>query len=259
MRKADEREERERHLGESQVLEEKTEDEDDYPSGLFGRNERKMFQDEILQQVVIGMGRLDASEEAENQEDVVQGEWDDGNAEVELPQQTPDTMAGIVNETKPRREDVVNPYFPMLSSDWADPSAASEAQVAASTLTSATTTVPKPPANASPVMHVSFAQLPVAPSLVASYQPDDQVVFSPDLILPNSQQAPPDPPIAKQERESKLHDEYHGDSIHEMVHGADIDAEVDEQAAVGRLSSMSLMAAVTASGMLYFDCRASYR
>jgi len=261
MRKADEREERERNLVEDQRLEEETEDEDedDYPTELFGTNERKMFRDEILQQVVIGMGRLDASEEAEEDEDVVQGEWDGGSAEVELPRQALDTKAEIVNVTEPGREDVVNPYFPALS-DWAAPPAASEAHVAATTwsapnsISSPFTTATGTNANASArsVMHVSFAQLPVAPSVVASYQLDDQVAFSPDLVPSNSPQAPLDPPIAEQEQENKVLNEYHDDDTYEMDHGTEIKPGVDEQAAVGRLSSMSLMAAVAASGMSRF-------
>jgi serine/threonine-protein phosphatase 4 regulatory subunit 1 len=262
MRKADEREEQERNLGEGQGPEEtEDDDQDDYSRGLFGTRERKMFRDEILQQVVIGMGRLDASEEAEEDEDVVQGEWDDGSTEVELPQQVLDTKAEIVNVTEPRREDVVNPYFPALS-DWAAPSAASEAHVAASTwsapnsisnpLTTAAGANANANANARSVMHVSFAQLPAAPSVVASYQPDDQVAFSPDRLPSNSHQAP-DPSIAEQE--NKVLNEYHGDGAHEMDHGTEIEPGVDEQAAVGRLSSMSLMAAVAASGMSCFDCQ----
>jgi hypothetical protein len=62
MRKADEWEDREQNL---------TDDQDGHPTGLFGRYERKMFQDEILQQVVIGIGKLDAGEE---EQDVLQGE-----------------------------------------------------------------------------------------------------------------------------------------------------------------------------------------
>src|SRR5882762_11136546 len=57
MRKADELEERERDTSDRQTRgqqEEEDQDEDDYPSGLFGKTERKMFRDEILQQVVIG-------------------------------------------------------------------------------------------------------------------------------------------------------------------------------------------------------------
>jgi serine/threonine-protein phosphatase 4 regulatory subunit 1 len=261
IRKADEREEQERNLGEGQGLEE-TEDEDDYPTGLFGTRERKIFRDEILQQVVIGMGRLDASEEAEVDEDMVQGGWDGGNAEVEPPQQALDTKAEIVNVIEPRREDVVNPYFPALS-DWPAPSPASEAHVAASTW-SAPNSIPNPltsatganaNVNARSVMHVSFAQLPLAPSVVASYQPDDQAALSPDWVPSNFHQAAPDPPIAEQEQETKVLNEYHGDSTHAMDYETEIESGVDEQAAVGRLASMSLMAAVAASGMSCFNCQ----
>jgi serine/threonine-protein phosphatase 4 regulatory subunit 1 len=236
MRKADERE---HNLGEDD------DDDNDYPSGLFGRSERKMFQDEILQQVVIGMGKLDASEEEQ--------EWDGRHEEAALQQRQPLDTKAKIKDDRPRSEDVVNPYFPVLPSNRAASSAVSESPAVASTVAPATnafatrTTTPtaggKADAKANPVLHVSFAQLPVASSSVASYQPEDQVVFSPDWV-------PTDPPIVRQERES----DYHGDSLDETDHGAVIEGEVDEQAAVGRLSSMSLMAAVTASGMLGFRC-----
>jgi serine/threonine-protein phosphatase 4 regulatory subunit 1 len=200
MRKADEWEDRDRNLAE---------DQDSYPSGLFGRNERKMFQDEILQQVVIGMGKLDAG--AEEQEEEEQA-----------------------NEST-SRTDVVNPYFPILPSN---PTASSSAQ---STPTAATLAAPPTAggkADSSPVLHVSFAQLPAAPSGQAVLWPDDAL----------------DSPTTKHNRASKTEIEYHVDAD-EMDHGAGMEGDIDEQAAVGRLSSMSLMAAVTASGVLVFLCR----
>jgi serine/threonine-protein phosphatase 4 regulatory subunit 1 len=247
MRKADELEEQERDASDRQTRgqqEEEDQDEDDYPSGLFGKTERKMLRDEILQQVVIGMARLDASDEGEEQN----GEGDEAGQ----------FLVEIVDDNKPRPQDVVNPYFPLLPLDWTASSAASEPQAAAATLPSATDTLAISPtinstganaeASTSAGLRVSFAQLPVSPSLVGSYQPEDQTIFSPDWIPPYHQPTSPEPPIAKQERESKPDNEYHTDAVYAMDND-----ELHEQAAAGRLASMSLMAAVTASGARCFD------
>lgn len=204
------------------------EDQDDHSSGLFGRNERKLFQDEILQQVVIGMGKLDA--------DVLQGE---------------EEMQQVDESTS--RTDVVNPYFPILPSNPTASSSASEPPTAATTILVAP---PTAGGKADSSSHVSFAQLPVAPSVVASYRPDDQVVFSPDEVPPGSQSTALS--TAKHNRANKTEIEYHDDAD-EMDHGAGMEGDIDEQAAVGRLSSMSLMAAVTASGVLGFHCSRYHR
>ena len=189
MRRADEREQRERNTSEGQIQEEKREDgddQDDYPTGLFGQTERNMFRDEILQQVVIGMGRLDANDDPEEQDT----EWGAGGDD-----------AGLQEQAGP------------------------------STLTATNITAPSAGATAGTNLHVSFAQ----PQVTSNVSSEDH---APDRHRPNS----PDPPITKQERQIKVG--YRGDEI-------DHD-DADEQAAVGRLSSMSLMAAVAASGMLRF-------
>jgi serine/threonine-protein phosphatase 4 regulatory subunit 1 len=245
-------------VGEKQSHEDQTEeDEDEYPAGLFGRNERKMFQDEILQQVVIGMGRLDAIDAAEEQDGTQQDEWEGGDEEVGLGQLAPDTKVGHVNESALRREDVVNPYFPPLP-----PSRAPHFELEASTSTLAGTTDirPSPPtagaragAGTNSTLHVSFAQLPAVPSAVASYQPDNPVLLSPDWTPTTELSAS----RVQQEAESPMDNEYHCEGTHEGARCADIDGEIDEQAAVGRLSSMSLMAAVTANGMSCSGARAS--
>ena len=217
MRRADEREQRERNTSEGQIQEEKREDgddddQDDYPTGLFGQTERNMFRDEILQQVVIGMGRLDANDDSEEQDT----EWGAGGNDAGLQQQDLHTVAEIVDECKSRPEDVVDQK---RSEPQAGPSAT-------------TMTTPSAGATAGTNLHVSFAQ----PQVTSNVSSEDH---APDRHRPIS----PDPPITKQERQIKIG--YRGDEI-------DHD-DADEQAAVGRLSSMSLMAAVAASGMLRFS------
>ena len=119
MRKVDEREERERNLGEDQIQAENREDEEEYSSGLFRTNERKMFRDEILQQVVIGIGRLDTSKEVGGHGTLQGGNG--GSNEPCLQQHT-------LNEIKPRSEDVATAL-----SNRAAPYAASESQPVTST------------------------------------------------------------------------------------------------------------------------------
>ena len=63
--------------------------------GLFGSQERAMFMEEVLQQVVIGMGRLDVGEEEENIDPV-------------------DEQPNL----KARDTDTLNPYFPSMSTNF---------------------------------------------------------------------------------------------------------------------------------------------
>lgn len=75
-------------------------DDDDEPPlvvGLFGSHERSMFTQEILQQVVIGMGRLDVDYDAEGEQTV-------------QPAPPEDPSRG------PAELDSSNPYFPPISS-----------------------------------------------------------------------------------------------------------------------------------------------
>lgn len=248
MRKADEWEEQMKGVG--GPLGEKEEDED--PSGLFGSEERRLFQEEILQQVVIGMGRLDA-EDGEDPDAFY--EWND--QEEQQQEQIIQPEADAIDSPKPPKDDIVNPYFPMLSSTWPAPVAVSEAQAAGSTLAPQTNSLITPTsalasgtADANAVLHVSFAQLSTPPSVVDSYrQPETESNFSPEwspsgqpLLSPSTAF---DPPIARQSRSESDED---NEDTGEADVATDPEGEADEQAAVGRLSSMSLMAAVTASG-----------
>lgn len=261
MRKADDREEN--SLGEGLA---RDEEEDEHPARLFGRSERAVFRDEILQQVVIGIGRLDASDEDEGQE-VVHREYS-----PELEQPVPHDL----DESTSQANDSVNPYFPVIPPSW--PNSSSEPQASTSThaastdsnltpITAAAATMGITNADADVPLHVSFGQLPVPPSPVASYQSDDQPApFPPGWVTSASHLSPPpnfDPPVARQadpyHLETGMHETYHSEGTGDMDI-ENLEGEGDEQAAVGRLSSMSLMAAVTASGMWcsYVQASANY-
>ena len=210
IRRADEREQEGQGAGTQDVEEEEA-------IGLFGSVERKMFQEEMLHQVVIGMGRLDTGDESDEVH-----EWaEDGDDEAANHDQE---SIGMDQEPWPKREDVVNPYFPIIS-------------------LSSTLQEPLTPPQV-PSMHVKFAQ-PDASSHGASFHHEAKVNLSPK---PNTSEF--DPPILRSPSPSEpvehtpISDYDTGD--------VEFDNEADEQAAVGRLSSMSLMAAVTASGVLLF-------
>ena len=72
-------------------------EEDDFLDiGLFGTQERAMFMEEVLQQVVIGMGRLDVGEELEEIIDPIEKQ----------------------PSLKDRDTDNLNPYFPSISTNF---------------------------------------------------------------------------------------------------------------------------------------------
>lgn len=212
MRRADEREQEAEGASVQDVGKEEA-------IGLFGSVERKMFQEEMLQQVVIGMGKLDAGDEGDELYD-----WEeDVQDQAEEPETEPIAMD---QEPLPKREDVVNPYFPIISSYSSPPE----------------------PLPAPHAMHVTFAQLPDAPPHSASYHHEAKVNLSPD---PNTLAV--DPPIPRQLSPVEAAEQLPTDDY--ATSDVEFGNEGDEQAAVGRLSSMSLMAAVTASGVLLIFVR----
>ncbi|KAF9483896.1 ARM repeat-containing protein, partial [Pholiota conissans] len=181
------------------------EDDDEPPLvvGLFGSNERSMFTEEILQQVVIGMGRLDV----------------DCDYDTEVEQ-----TAHAVRQEEPNRSlvegDNSNPYFP--------PIPAPQQTYGNYTL----------PYNATNAPQTSSPQR-------SSHSPSPSNAFSPGMEFPPSIE------------ESQALSARQGSGLHGGLVPIPLDTRApspspsaDEQAAVGRLSSMSLMAAVTASGTL---------
>jgi len=235
---------------------EQEEDEMDWVTGLFGRGERDMFRTEILQQVVIGMGRLDM--DVDDQHDyndlsrahrqdmgheavIARGEEDIGREQSEL---------GKINYT--------GPYLPLLASPLSSASsAASQASTSSSTLSQ--TSHVEHPSQIHPVEEIAIEEdwVPSAPRPTHRTLPSPRhstTWSSPDLSDPahpaSSLDSTTDPRhFCSEELGSRGDHSLHGGSQNSYGCGSE-ESESDEQAAVGRLSSMSLMAAVVASGLL---------
>ncbi|KAI6131802.1 armadillo-type protein [Pisolithus croceorrhizus] len=204
--------------------------------GLFGRSQRKLFADEILQQIVIGIGRLDAP--AEEVVDV----WYDASARtpaMEMPGQA-STSAAVDQPYDP----AVNPYFPVPP--------------------------PSPSSPVSPLAPCSLVAIPVPVPSVSVVPPSPPPSVAP--LLEFSPTEPPSPITS-----ISIHYEEAGSSPTKMTNSygsvvpaapQSIDVETrrepeeesdaNEQAAVGRLSSMSLIAAVTAGGSLGPDTQRTF-
>ncbi|KAF8628354.1 hypothetical protein AX15_003890 [Amanita polypyramis BW_CC] len=250
----------------------------DFDIGLFGRRERAMFQEEILQQVVIGMGHLDVDPETSF---------------------TPDDTIVLGRSEQPEvserqsQKGTVNPYFPassLSSSDHSFPS------VVPNNSRSLDGLQDLPNSNSlflstalKPISHDAFSdhvtsptlkQLPTKqtslstnPANIARVPSADGIASTVDrsslpigpLNPPKSGRVSPDlidplPSTALEGLDScnKRNMEYgaaHNRTFRpswnctcDDAYGYD-DCE-NQKAAVGRLSSMSLMAAVVASGPL---------
>lgn len=205
----------------------------DSNDGLFGPLQRQMFEEELIHQLVIGIGRLDASTEDEDFAEI----WYDAAARTpagELPAGRHCTPGFLADD-----QASVNPYFPHPESPSSFPIATTSA---------------------------SFLSPPTPPLSVPSFQ------LTPDHSLDD-----PSPMIGMPFRPEAAYGgvlppvEFHADveahfsngmpqSEHRSARqeGREPDEDLDpgEQAAVGRLSSMSLIAAVAAGGTswtIYFN------
>ncbi|KAG1756528.1 armadillo-type protein [Suillus paluster] len=199
-------------LGDQQV--------DDPSYGLFERHERSLFEEEVIQQLVIGMGRLESGED-ENDADV----W--YTPAIEHPQ--PDHPLS--------RNGSVNPYFP--STQTPSPSAISISATAL--IPPFVPNLPSPPVGVPPPHHeVELIVVDPSPLAILSLQLEGQ--HSP--IQPNAEGSGEREIISGATTYAES-----GRSDFEMD-GQEEEQEMDpsEQAAVGRLSSMSLIAAVVAGG-----------
>ncbi|KAJ7109269.1 armadillo-type protein [Mycena epipterygia] len=261
--------------------EEQEEPVEDIPVGLFGRAERLMFEQELLQQVVIGMGRLDV--DAEDDVDLLEGHVSQEHAEDSWPRHSGEGAVQVANvDDGANGEDVVvsprevekpqaaienvNPYFPVFpsysvpspgSSNSSTPSSVTDTSSSSSGSPSippeTTTVLPARLSSSSYVMGGIQADSTPRPEIgqppsgaVPSSAQHSSVQGSPQAEYPSSSTAPS--PTSPRR------------SFH--VSGASSDAGTDEQgtdgtddgdgdqASVGRLSSMSLMAAVAANGCL---------
>ena len=178
----------------------------DGAAGLFLRDERDIFRNEILQQIVIGMARLDI-------------DLDDLPAEGLQPDQPRDPSS----------------YF----QDFADIPAGSNVQMVASQSVSETFNPLFPPASPS---ETSCSPSPMASENSGS---SSASMAMPDIAAPRSisaeftgSQSPVEERWSSRPPQSDWADEMEGYESQSEGH----------QGAVGRLSSMSLIAAVAASG-----------
>ncbi len=221
-------------------------------TGLFGPRERAMFQDEILQQVVIGMGHLEIDAEYP---------ISPGPVPSELPIKN-DIVVGRPNQPElfdyPPAKDIVNPYFPTTFPDRSfGPVVPNNSHTSA-----LDSSLPKNHIDPLSSKQIGQSTPPltrtrptndVSPSNSRSVIPTDQLNplksgrLSPDLV----DSIPP----------NGTKNEIGFDSTHDRVglswkctcdDANEHDDSEDQKAAVGRLSSMSLMAAVTASGKQSF-------
>lgn len=160
--------------------------------GLFRRDERLMFRQEILQQVVIGMGRLDV--DLLETDDIHQSQY-----------------LSPGEQARQNEANELNPYFPAVSA-------------------------PHRGADTPTSSHSGHSpQAALYPNSNASSIPTAGLPFPPqDLTVE----------VAAHRGGHFPHGEYEYD---QKTYGSE-GGEDEQQAAVGRLSSMSLMAAVTASG-----------
>lgn len=233
----------------------------DLNPGLFGRQERALFQDEILQQVVIGMSYLDLESEYTG---TVPLDTEEG------PSIPPENgfASGVLDQWHDHSADVINPYFPHNVLPSLDSSAVKiknstshsspiEAynpfqpyNVPSDTLFTKPTTSTDQPHSPLTIAHPTDNATFATNQHISHLNPPTQGRLSPDII-----DALPSSPFAEKSRTSM---EY--DVAHDRILGSswkctcddphDHDECGDQKAAVGRLSSMSLMAAVAASGSL---------
>ncbi|KAF8969979.1 armadillo-type protein [Flammula alnicola] len=212
-------------------------DDDEAPLviGLFGHQERSMFTQEILQQVVIGMGRLDVDYEPEQQVHVV-------------PQEQPLQATEL---------DSTNPYFPPLSSSYPSQPRANHASWYSAAAGPEMTSAPPHAVHAPGAGTFSSPGTDFPPDIVRELAPSAR---SPVALHERhgsssveTQVGRLSPPLTTTSAGSPMDTEFDWDEL-----GYDGEEGEDEQAAVGRLSSMSLMAAVTASGTLEGDTQRAF-
>ncbi|EGO20928.1 hypothetical protein SERLADRAFT_410491 [Serpula lacrymans var. lacrymans S7.9] len=214
-------------------------------NGVFGPYERNIFEEEIVQQIIIGMGRLDTEDEEArwvSDNDSASGNevWYDAGAGERSEGVSPacDILASNDFEHDSPMSSNFNPYFPAISS-W--------------------------PAAASPVQP-SISQVPPALNALSTRgidrgsdnQPMTALSFVAETVGSST-----DPWVSTQgpQPEAVPCPTHVDDDPMELSHEQDNDDdEIDpsEQAAVGRLSSMSLIAAVTAGGTLREETKTAF-
>ena len=197
-----------------------------YP--LFGRIQRQMFEEELIHQLVIGIGRLDVSVEDEEITEI----WYDAAARTpagELPEGSHYTSSFLAGE-----QASVNPYFPHPASQES-PTSLPVTTTSGGFLTPPLGVPPfqitPEPSHGDSSPMVGIAPRPETPSI--EMLPTAELHTDTEAHLPNG--------MPQSDHRSTRQE------------GGEPDEDLDpgEQAAVGRLSSMSLIAAVAADGMSY--------
>lgn len=191
---------------------------DDLSYGLFGRHERILFEEEVIQQLVIGMGRLEPGEDETDPDEV----W--YTPAVEVPQ--PDNPLPSNSS--------VNPYFP-----------STQTPLSSTMRTPATASIPPPSNLPSPPVGVS---LPYPEAEAIGVDTSHMDVLSLQLE-DTDQHSPMQATEGPWERDSMAATTYTGSANSDPGLDGQEDMDPGEQAAIGRLSSMSLIAAVVAGGM----------
>lgn len=195
--------------------------------GSFGRHERMLFEEEVIQQLVIGMGRLEPGEDETDPDEV----WYTPALEVPQPDPLPSNSP-------------VNPYFPNTQTSATRTSATSSIPPPVSNL-------PSPPAGVPPPYpEAGGIGVDTSPMAVLSLQLEDTGQHSPMQTTEGPWECDSIPTTT------------HAGSAHsdtEMdVQEDEQDMDPGEQAAVGRLSSMSLIAAVVAGGTPRVDTQRAF-
>ncbi|KAG6818201.1 hypothetical protein H0H87_000106 [Tephrocybe sp. NHM501043] len=229
-----------------------------HPSvGPFNGSRRQMLRTELLQQVVIGMSRLDM--DTDDQPQAVDSRPDPEVLMTQLSQGHPDLKV---------KSDIINPYFPLLppapNSFPSTPAASfSETASSASYSSTGTTTRKEPSLLPPPEPHHPRSdspwrqeQLDFARALSPQRHPPALTVPG-GVSIPQDSVADPGDPQQTTLPDMAFHTPYEARLDIQTPFGSE-DGEEDEQAAVGRLSSMSLMAAVTASGTLDEDTKEAF-
>ncbi|KAG6376438.1 armadillo-type protein [Boletus reticuloceps] len=202
--------------------------------GLFGQTQRKMFEEELTHQLVIGIGRLDASVEDEDVAEI----WYDATARTpagELPDGRHCTSSFLAGD-----QASVNSYFPH-STSHESPTSSLIATASGAFL--------------SPSPCVPSLQLTPEHSL-GEPLPMASMTFRSEAtcvgMLPTTE--------LHTEFDDHLNGMPHPDHRSTRQEGGEADEDLDpgEQAAVGRLSSMSLIAAVAAGGSLRLDAQRAF-
>ncbi|KAJ7046670.1 armadillo-type protein [Mycena alexandri] len=244
---------------------------EDIPVGLFGREERLMFEQELLQQVVIGMGRLDVDTEDDvdlygghvGQEEPPENTWGrhPGGGAVQVASMEEEATGERVvlspsepekpDDVQPTKSENVNPYFPDLpsysvpspgSSNSSTPSSATDSSSSSSSPSvldnTSTTSAPRPPSS--------------APTSSSSLRPQQALgnVSPRRMVSPQGSPQTENPSANPTSARQNLL-QISGPSSDTGTDDRGMDEADDgdgDQASVGRLSSMSLMAAVTANG-----------